>query len=104
MHAAAHHSIDSGCDDWPKNRSSGTRCSLAEGSAVRAGSRGRPAAADQDARQELRLRRHSWATVTSLMVVALLWAAYGFGNLSWRGSRDGTVLIVGWILVFYAAL
>jgi signal transduction histidine kinase/DNA-binding response OmpR family regulator len=61
-------------------------------------------ASHDPARQTLRMRRHGMATITSLMVVGLLWAAYGFGGVEWRGTLNGTILIAIWIVVFYAML
>ena len=55
-------------------------------------------------RQALRLRRYGMATATSLMVIALLWIAYGFGDLTWRGVTHGTALILFWVALFYVLL
>src|SRR3954466_8456297 len=62
-----------------------------------------PAAAERD-RQALRLRRYGMAAATSLMVIALLWIAYGFGDLTWRGVTHGTALILFWVALFFVLL
>jgi len=41
---------------------------------------------------------------TSLMVIALLWVAYAFGDLSWPGVCQGTALILFWLAFFYVLL
>jgi signal transduction histidine kinase len=56
-----------------------------------------------DDRQAVRMHRYLMAAGTSLMVIVLLGVAYGFGGLAWSGLVQGTVLIVFWIAVFYAA-
>jgi signal transduction histidine kinase/DNA-binding response OmpR family regulator len=56
------------------------------------------------ARQQLRLRRYGLAAGTSLMVTALLWIAYAFGDISWRGVTQGSALIFFWVAVFYVVL
>jgi signal transduction histidine kinase len=60
--------------------------------------------ASGDARQDLRLRRYMMAAATSVMVIVLLWVAYWFGGLSWRGVVQGTALILFWVAVFYTVL
>jgi signal transduction histidine kinase/DNA-binding response OmpR family regulator len=55
-------------------------------------------------RQALRLRRYGMAAATSLMVIALLWIAYWFGDLSWRGVTHGTALITFWVALFYVLI
>jgi signal transduction histidine kinase/DNA-binding response OmpR family regulator len=52
-------------------------------------------------RQALRLRRYGMAAATSLMVIALLWIAYWFGDITWRGVTHGTALILFWVAFFY---
>jgi signal transduction histidine kinase/DNA-binding response OmpR family regulator len=55
-------------------------------------------------RQRLRLRRYLMTAATSLMVIVLLWLAYAFGDLAWRGVTQGTALIVFWLAFFYLLL
>ena len=55
-------------------------------------------------RQALRLRRYGMAAATSLMVIALLWISYWFGDLTWRGVTHGTALILFWVALFYVLL
>jgi hypothetical protein len=44
------------------------------------------------------------AAASSLMVIALLWAAYWLGGLSRTGVINGTGLILFWIAFFYVLL
>jgi len=55
-------------------------------------------------RQALRLRRYGLTVATSAMVIVLLWTAYGFHALTWRGATHGTALIVLWLVLFYGLL
>jgi signal transduction histidine kinase/CheY-like chemotaxis protein len=55
-------------------------------------------------RQALRMRRYTMAAGTSLMVIALLFVAYLFGGIERTGLVRGTLLILFWVAVFYAAL
>ena len=57
-----------------------------------------------DERQALRLRRFGIAAGTSLMVVALLAAAYLLGGLAWDGLIQGAALILFWIALFFVLL
>src|SRR5215471_3949803 len=59
---------------------------------------------DVRARQSLRLRRYGLAVATSMMVIALLWTAYAFHALTWRGVTHGTALILLWVALFYGLL
>src|SRR5204862_6559374 len=60
-------------------------------------------ARDRD-RQALRLHRYGMAAATSVMVIALLWIAYWFGDITWRGVTHGTALILFWVPLFYVLL
>src|SRR5215211_3275716 len=62
-----------------------------------------PDARERD-RQALRLRRYGMAAATSLMVIGLLWMAYAFGDITWRGVTQGTALILFWVVLFYVLL
>src|SRR6188508_2733943 len=44
------------------------------------------------------------AAATALMVIALLWISYWFGDLTWRGVTHGTALILFWVALFYVLL
>ena len=44
------------------------------------------------------------AAATSVMVIALLWIAYWFGDITWRGVTHGTALILFWVALFYVLL
>jgi len=63
-----------------------------------------PTDLDDRSRQALRLRRYLMAASTSVMVILLLWLAYWFGDLSWRGVVEGTALILFWVAFFYVVL
>ena len=57
-----------------------------------------------DERQSLRLRRFGIAAGTSLMVVALLAAAYLLGGLAWEGLVQGAALILFFVALFFVML
>lgn len=50
------------------------------------------------------MRRYLMAAATSLMVIVLLWVAYWFDGLSWRGVLQGSALILFWVALFYGML
>ena len=57
-----------------------------------------------DPRQPLIVKRYLMAVATSFMVIALLGIAYALGRLEWTGLVHGTILILFWVVVFFAAI